>query len=189
MKNKRILSATIIAVLAFIAVSCSKGTPETTTTASETSVETTVGSTTAGELKDTEEVQYSFVYNNVTLTPNAKSEELIEKIGEEYQYFETNSCAYLGKDKVYTFANFVITTYPSDDGDFISCIEITSDAVSTSEGIYIGDKMEKVISVYGNDYKDSGSSITYTSGKTSISFIPDGDNVDTILYTYPDLAQ
>lgn len=69
---------------------------------------------------------------------NENMEPLVKKLGDADNYFESDSCAFQGKDKVYTYGSVKITTYPKDNKDYVYTIELLDDTVSTPEGISIG---------------------------------------------------
>lgn len=191
MLNRKLAAVIMSALMVLALTSCSNdASKETVQPINDTVVSEASQSTLISEEEGNgEDDSYYYVYNNVTLKTNTNVEDVIKPINEEYEYFETNSCAYLGKDKVYTYVNFIISTYPQDGADFISSIEITSDAIPTVEGICVGDSMGKVKSIYGDNFVDSGTSLTYIKGESAISFIDDNGVVSSILYTYPDVEQ
>ncbi len=146
------------------------------------------GSETTGG--DTTGKAYSFVHNNVKITPNALVNPLITALGSDYQYQESPSCAFIGLDKIYRYKGFDIYTYPDDKGvDHVLQIILTDDSVSTPEGLMIGHPAEKVAQLCGADYEKSGDNFAYTLGKTSLKIITKDGRVSSIQYVYTDAAQ
>ena len=50
----------------------------------------------------------------------------------------------------------------------------------TTEGLYIGDTLDMVVSAYGEDYTREGNQVTYQKGDTLLIVILDGDYVRSI---------
>lgn len=91
-----------------------------------------------------------------------------KKLGDADNYFESDSCAFQGKDKVYTYGSVKITTYPKDNKDYVYTIELLDDTVSTPEGISIGSDKKAVEEKYG-DASDS-TETSYIYKKETASF-------------------
>ena len=87
-------------------------------------------------------VGYVFELKDTKIEMNAKMEELTSKLGKEDAYFESNSCAFQGMDKVYAYGSVVISTYPLENVDYVYTIELKDDTVETPEGIYIGSSLD-----------------------------------------------
>ena len=47
----------------------------------------------------------------------ADASKVVDELGEADDYFESESCAFEGLDKVYTYPGFKLNTYPVDDKD------------------------------------------------------------------------
>lgn len=130
---------------------------------------------------------YSFVHNNVKITPNDLVDPLITALGTNYTYYESPSCAYIGMDKCYLYQGFSIYTYPDDKGvDHVLQVILTDDSLSTPEGLIIGDTAQRVVELYGSNYTESDGSYAYTLGKTRLMIIMKNDRVQSIQYGYTD---
>lgn len=125
---------------------------------------------------------FSFEYNNVDIYMNTDVVPVIDALGEELNYFEAESCAFKGLDKFYTYPGFEITTYPLDNKDYISAVNLMDDTVSTPEGIYLGSTVEDMIAAYGSDYIESSGSYTYTKDDSKLQFITMNDEIIAITY-------
>lgn len=125
---------------------------------------------------------YTYEINGVSVAMNENMEPLVEKIGEADNYFESESCAFQGMDKVYTYGSVKITTYPKDDKDYVYTIELLDDTVSTPEGISIGSSKSDVEEKYGKASDETDTSYIYKKGDSQLSFIFDGDDVSSIVY-------
>lgn len=126
---------------------------------------------------------YSFTINGVDVAMHAEFAPLAEKIGAEDSYFESESCAFQGMDKVYTYGSVVVTTYPVDGVDYVYTIELKDDTVETAEGVYIGAAKADVTAAYGEAAQDTGTALVYEKGESTLSFMLDGDTVSSIVYT------
>ena len=105
-------------------------------------------------------------------------------LGEPLGYFESESCAFQGLDKVYTYPSFIISTYPQDGLDRILSIYLMDDMVTTSEGAYIGMHLDEVSALYGEPTSSADQSATYEKGGCALAFICDADGyVTAITYT------
>ncbi len=130
---------------------------------------------------------YKFTYSGATLTVNTDVAPVLSALGSDYSYFDSDSCAYQGKDKIYTYTHFAIYTYPDGDRDMISSVEFKSDIVATEEGIRIGMTKDDVVAAYGSDYQEVSNVIKYTKGDSVLSFVLTDDEVTGIVYDYADL--
>ncbi len=125
---------------------------------------------------------FAFEYNGVKIYMNTDAAPIIEALGECQDYFEAESCAFKGLDKTYLYPGFEITTYPMDDKDYISAIDLKDDTVSTPEGIYLGSTVEDMISAYGEDYIEELGSYTYIKDDSKLQFIVRDGEIAAITY-------
>ncbi len=125
---------------------------------------------------------FLFEYNGVEIKLNENAAGLTDKLGEPSEYFEAPSCAFEGLDKFYYYSSFEINTYELNDTDYISQIILKDDSISTPEGIYIGDGIDKAKGVYGEIYTEENNFYTYTKGKTKLQFITDNGLITGIAY-------
>ncbi len=91
------------------------------------------------------------------------SKDIIEALGDDYEYSSAVSCVYEGEDKSFEYDGITIYTVPVDGKDVIEGIEITSDKYSTSKGIKVGASMEEVVSTYGENYFMQDNLMTYST--------------------------
>lgn len=116
---------------------------------------------------------------------NEPTSDFIDALGDPDSYFESESCAFQGLDKVYTYKNFVIRTYPIDEVDYVSSIEFRNDSIVTSTNCYLGMDADTVKANNG-DYSvdtDSEAAIVYVDGDTKLSYIFTDGEVTSITYT------
>ena len=106
---------------------------------------------------------------------------------QDYEYFESPSCAYVGMDKCYTYKDFTVYTYTTADGtEHVLYVILTTDAYKTAEGVMLGDEADKVLETYGTDYIESNGSYAYTKGLTRLVFIIKDGRVYSIQYMVVD---
>ncbi len=125
---------------------------------------------------------YSYEYNGIKIPMNVDAAPIVKKLGKPANYFEAASCAFQGLDKVYTYSNFEIGTYPKGDKDFISTVTFLDDTVETDQGICVGSTLDEVKDAYGKDFTNKGTSYEYRKGDTKLTFIIEENAVAQITY-------
>lgn len=129
------------------------------------------------------ETGYVFAYKDVVMEVDADIAPVIEALGEPKGYFEAPSCAFDGlKDKVYTYNDFELDTYPTEEGlDRISAIVFRSDIVTTEEGIAVGAGAAEIQKAYGEKTEADGM-LTYEKGGMQLCFIMKDGKAASIEY-------
>lgn len=135
----------------------------------------------AQETENTEDV-YLFKDNDTEIPLGAEYSSL--NLGDAKDYYEVQSCAFNGMDKIYTFDNYEIHTYPDNGTDKVLSIYFLNDQVSTTEGVKIGDSLDTMTQTYGTDYEQLDTQYTYTKGLTQLIFIVEDGNITSIEYNY-----
>lgn len=126
---------------------------------------------------------YAFEINGVTVQVDMDMDELAARLGESKSIFEAPSCAGEGISYIYNFTSYEIETYPAADGkNRIGFIVLKDDTVATAEGIDLSMTKEDIIQVYGENYEENGSQITYEKDGTKLNFIYEGNNIISIEY-------
>lgn len=173
----RILAALMLVVIIF--TGCGKDAGENSPTPTTSSPATSAPTPDANAKS-----KYYFEYNDVKIYMNDEAKPILDKLGEPMSYFESPSCAFQGMDRIYSYSGFDIYTYTDgDDGpEYIFTVAFMSDAVSTTEGISIGDKVDKVVSQYGEDYKESSNQYVYSDQNSKLSFLIESGEVTAIEY-------
>lgn len=185
---KKFTAILVSLILGLSLVSCSSGdegnSPEVVATGAQ-ATEANLNGDSSEEQGSTEAESfntYVFQYNGTTATVDMRADAVISGFGEGYTYFESNSCAFQGMDKVYTYTSFLVRTYPMDDVDYILSIELRDDSVSTPEGIYIGSSEADVRAIYGDPTSEGTGGIEYTQDNCTLSFVIVDGNVSAISY-------
>ena len=137
----------------------------------------------AAKTQQTQEQAYVFKTGETIISVGADADALIPALGTPLKVFEQDSCAYQGKDKVYTFAGFEISVFPDGGVNRISDIYLpeTSEA-ATPEGIHIGSSKADMINTYGKGYTEAWAVYKYTLGNSILLLYTTNDKIDTIEY-------
>ena len=123
---------------------------------------------------------FSFLYEGVTLIPGEVFEQSV--LGEYSELSEVPSCAFEGNDKVYNYETFELTAYIDEKEEHIYSIYFIDPNLPTTEGLCMGDTVEDMKSLYGEDYEMVGTAYDYTRGNTVLSIVTQNDVVVGIEY-------
>ncbi len=126
--------------------------------------------------------KFSFVYNNIEITPDDDMAPILASLGEPTKYYEAASCAFNGLDKMFTWGSVQINTYPDGSKDRVLSIILLDDANLTPEGVTIGSSREAVIAAYGNNYEGGETALTYKKGGTELKFLLRDGCVTSVQY-------
>lgn len=129
----------------------------------------------------TEDV-FTFEDNGKTISLGATYSSL--DLGEAKDYYEVQSCAFDGMDKIYTFDHYEVHTYPDANTDKVLTVYFLDDQVSTTEGVKIGDSLDIMTEKYGSDYEQLDTQYTYSKGQTQLKFIVENNVITSIEYNY-----
>lgn len=179
--HRGMIMLALVILLIFGSAACAADTnetdpinPEQTTSAPDESQETT-------QPQQPDNI-FALKYQGVNIELWAEAEPVIAALGDSLSYFEAESCAFEGLDKIYTYSSIELSTVPLDGIDHISLIVLLDDTVATNEGIRIGSSVDDVVAAYGDDYNVQGQSYTYIHGETMLMFIFEDDVVAAIEY-------
>lgn len=129
-----------------------------------------------------EELGYVFEINDIKIAMHAEAEPILAKLGEPMDEFEADSCAFQGKERVYTYSGFEVHTYEKDKKDYIASVLFIDDSISTKEGVYLYSDIEKALEIYGDDYIKEDNSYKYRSGKSEFVLLFEDDEIVSIEY-------
>lgn len=125
---------------------------------------------------------YAFIYQGVAIEIDADAAPIVEQLGDPDAYFEAPSCAFEGIDKIYTYGSMELDTYPMEQKDYVSTIVFKDDIITTTEGIGIGDTVEKMETVYGAGWTDVDGMAVYEKDGMKLCFILEGDKIISVEY-------
>ena len=123
---------------------------------------------------------FRFTYEGVELVPGAAFDPSV--LPEADSIFTVPSCAIEGTDNVYSYPVLELTAYNDGSGEVIYSIYLTDANTATDEGLYVGDDLARVTELYGTNYTQNGSELTYTKGSTNLCLILNGETVISIEY-------
>lgn len=133
-----------------------------------------------------ETVKYQFKSGDTMIIMGAEAGDIVKALGNTTKaVFEQDSCAYQGKDRVYTYAGFEMSTYPVDGRECIASVYFLDNTVSTPEGIRIGSTRKEVTDTYGMEYDQDEArfgTYSYTCGTARLKIYTTKDVVDGIEY-------
>lgn len=112
---------------------------------------------------------------------------LLPLLGEPVSLFESESCAFQGIDRVYTYPSFAVYTYPQEGVDRISSIFLMDDMVETAEGVMIGMDIAQARALYGEPAQEAEGSLTYVQDGCALSLLYDAESCITAI-TYLSLT-
>ena len=123
-----------------------------------------------------------FSYNGVEIAMNANAADILAQLGEPKTYTEETSCAFTGLDKTYYFGSFYLQTYPVEDQDYVYCVWLVDDSVTTNEGIYIGATQAEVENAYGTEGFNGSNAYIMVMGDCKLTVILKDGVVSSIQY-------
>lgn len=135
--------------------------------------------------EQTTEVQqgYFFEYNDFIFAVNEEVSDLLVLLGEPQAFLENPSCALGDLARIYTFADFQLTTYLKGEKEYLQSLVLKTDLVETAEGVCLGDTEEKVRQVYGEPSENSGNLWIYQSGNGKLQILVKEGSVESIEYS------
>ncbi|MBO4452840.1 MAG: hypothetical protein J5793_02790 [Clostridia bacterium] len=178
MKNFIILA--VLAILCLALVACGNGNQ----TVSETSGEANSAAAESGSGQTVNELKgFYFAVGDTKIYINADMAPIREALGEPAAYQESESCAFQGLDKVFSYGSYWIRTYPKDGVDYVLSVELKDDTVSTAEKLYIGDSVDKVKEIYGEPTVTNENSLVYVKDGICLNiFLNENNQVKEINY-------
>ena len=122
--------------------------------------------------------------NNVTLAVGAPADKAVTTLGDWVSMNSSDSCGgFSGKDYLYTYHGFRMSTTPAKDGQIICKVELTDDSVKTPQGLYIGmSRADAEAAMKGFTAEKVGDNLVYTSGATKLQVVFRDGAVSGIIY-------
>ena len=122
---------------------------------------------------------YAFTFNGVELIPG----EAFDASGLPAAVATTTipSCAFSGTDNVYTYDTVEIIAYDEGQGEHLYSVYLLDPNTETAEGLRLGDSLEKMVSLYGEDYVNNGTDeYAYYRGETILVVLAKNDVINSI---------
>ncbi|MDY5577511.1 MAG: hypothetical protein SPF70_08635 [Lachnospiraceae bacterium] len=134
---------------------------------------------TEGENKKEE---YYYEYQGEKIIPGQKVEQVLEILGDDYEYFEAKSCAVDGMDMFYYYQNITLVVNEIEGEKVVVGLYFKNDTVATEKGIRINSTYEEVAQAYGSDYERNGTELEYSSENTVLAIGMEDGAVASIEY-------
>ncbi len=125
---------------------------------------------------------YVFDAGEVEISMNQDASEVLSALGKAETYYEAQSVRHQGKERVFTYDGFELSTYPSGSGDYIKSIWFLGEETTTPEGIHIGSTIEEMKEAYGDDYVEEKGTYIYTSDDAILTFYTKKELINGIEY-------
>ncbi|MCI8296608.1 MAG: hypothetical protein HFG22_12170 [Lachnospiraceae bacterium] len=125
---------------------------------------------------------YSFDVGELEISMDQEASQVLQELGKAENYYEAQSCEHQGKEKVFTYAGFELSTYPSGSKDHIKSVWFLSEDTTTPEGIHIGSTIQEMEKAYGSDHVEEKGSYIYTAEDSVLTFYTKKDLVSGIEY-------
>lgn len=131
---------------------------------------------------DTETRGYLFEVKGVAIAMHDEAEGVLQGLGSAMEYFEAESCAFQGMEKVYTYSGFELHTYEMDGVDYVAAIVFLDDSVATKEGVYLFSSLEDVLEAYGDSYTKTKDMYYYDLNRCRLAFLIEEGEVTFLEY-------
>jgi hypothetical protein len=125
---------------------------------------------------------YVFENGGVAIAMHGEVEPILQALGDAMEYFEAESCAFQGMEKIFTYSGFELHTYEMEGVDFVAAVVFLDDSVSTKEGVYLFSGLEDILSAYGDGYTKTNDMYSYDLDGSRLSFLIENDEVTSIEY-------
>ncbi len=127
--------------------------------------------------KKREIIEYYVTVDNVDIKVNRLFSYLNSTLGSYNEIKENDS------NIVYSYNDIEIETYMEGEEEKVRSFWFTTNKYYTNEGIRIGDNVDKMLYVYGDNYIYINDIYMYELNGSSISFIVDRDVITGIEYS------
>ena len=96
--------------------------------------------------------------------------------------YEVPSCAIEGTDNLYNYGTFELTAFDDGEKELIYSILLTDPNITTTEGLALGDDVQKMVELYGEGYTQQGNAYVYTGDAELLYIIAQNEKVASIEY-------
>ncbi len=122
--------------------------------------------------------------SGVKVVIGADADDTIDKLGGWISQNSSDSCGgFSGKDYIYTYNGFRVSTTPAKNGQIVCKIELTDDSVKTPEGLYIGmSRKDAESAMKGFTAESVGDNLVYTDSGVKLQVIFRDGSVAGIVY-------
>lgn len=148
--------------------------------------EETAAATEAAETQAAQEAaavsvgNYTFDAQGVELIPGDPFDPGV--LPEAESVYEVPSCAIEGTDNLYNYGTFELTAFDDGEKELIYSILLTDPNITTTEGLALGDDVQKMVDLYGEGYTQQGNAYVYTGDAELLYIIAQNEKVASIEY-------
>ena len=123
---------------------------------------------------------YTFDASGVELIPGDPFDP--DVLPKAESVYEVPSCAIEGTDNLYNYGTFELTAFDDGEKELIYSILLTDPNITTTEGLALGDDVQKMVELYGEGYTQQGNAYVYTGDAELLYIIAQNDKVASIEY-------
>ena len=122
--------------------------------------------------------------DGVAVAIGAEADPIISQLGTPGMVNSSDSCGgFVGKDYVYTYMGFSVSTTPADGYQMICKVELTDDSVKTPEGLYIGmSRADVEAAMEGYSVETVGVNLSYSTETVMLNVTFRDGYVSGIIY-------
>lgn len=121
---------------------------------------------------------FGFTLSGVTVYPGGVL--ALDQLPQPDGVTQIPSCANQGTDSVYNFGTVEITAFYDGTNEIVYSIYILDANTPTDLGLYLGDGLETVESLYGKDYTLSDGLLTFRKGNSSLALLLENEQIISI---------
>ena len=123
---------------------------------------------------------YTFDADGVELIPGDPFDPAI--LPEAVSVYEVPSCAIVGTDNLYNYGTFELTAFDDGTSELIYSILLTDPNITTTEGLALGDSLQKMVDIYGEGDTQQGNAYIYTGDAETLNVIIQNEQIASIEY-------
>ena len=116
----------------------------------------------------------SMTVNGKEVSAESSISDALSAFDGAYDTAEAVSCVYSGMERTYSSGNFILYTYPGEDGQEHLMEGYATANVKTARGITIGSSLKDVEEAYGSDYTRAGNVVTFEIPTQNDQWVPAG---------------
>ena len=116
----------------------------------------------------------SMTVNGKEITAQSNISDALSAFDGAYDTAEAVSCVYSGMERTYSSGDFILYTYPGEDGQEHLMEAYAAANAKTSRGVTIGSSLKDVEAAYGSNYTRAGSMVTFELPAKSEQMVPAG---------------
>ena len=114
----------------------------------------------------------------MSLIPGGSADSVTAALGTPDSISTAPSCIGTGEDKIYSYGDLQIETYPDPAGEKILSITLVTGSVKTGKGAYVGMSTDEVKQLYGEPSVEDSYYISYIgTDSMQLDFLCDNGSV------------